>query len=156
MSRQGPVIILEACGCMIDHGIPYRCETHQLRGTMTEDDAKVEWVKGSDHSYPCGCYWFYGDLVACQTHSPFKKANEEQLTQEKKNIYTLAQRQAQQLLEMKCEFCGDVTTAMWLRAKCHSTAPLMAKLENNVLTLSCYIPECGREVVKFKVSEVIK
>lgn len=30
MTKQGPVIIMEKCGCMVDHGIPYRCPVHQL------------------------------------------------------------------------------------------------------------------------------
>lgn len=49
-----------------------------------------------------------------------------------------------------CEFCGDTTEAMFLQARCHPIAPLIAKIENGVLVLSCYVPECGREVARFK------
>jgi hypothetical protein len=29
-SKQGPVIIIEPCGCRVDHGIPTRCKQHEL------------------------------------------------------------------------------------------------------------------------------
>lgn len=29
-SKQGPTFIEEACGCRVDHGIPYRCEKHRF------------------------------------------------------------------------------------------------------------------------------
>lgn len=29
-TKQGPVIIIESCGCTVDHGIPYRCDLHKL------------------------------------------------------------------------------------------------------------------------------
>jgi hypothetical protein len=50
-----------------------------------------------------------------------------------------------------CEFCGDVTQAIFLLARCHPTAPLMAKKEGDVLILLCYIPECAREVARFNL-----
>lgn len=29
-NKQGPVIIIESCGCKVDHGVPYRCDLHKL------------------------------------------------------------------------------------------------------------------------------
>ncbi len=29
-NKQGPVLIIESCGCRVDHGIPTRCSMHQL------------------------------------------------------------------------------------------------------------------------------
>jgi hypothetical protein len=56
---------------------------------------------------------------------------------------------------MKCDLChdseGQPETLIILRSKCHTTAPLAARLEGNVLILSCYIPECNREVARFVV-----
>lgn len=48
-----------------------------------------------------------------------------------------------------CDLCGDATSQMFLRARCHPTAPLRAVLEDDVLTLRCYLPDCDREVVHF-------
>ena len=42
-----------------------------------------------------------------------------------------------------------------LHAKCHLTAPLSASLEGDVLTLRCYVPDCGRTVAKLRVAEII-
>lgn len=30
MSKPGPIVILERCGCCVDHGIPHRCELHPV------------------------------------------------------------------------------------------------------------------------------
>jgi len=54
---------------------------------------------------------------------------------------------------MKCEFCGD-QGPLHLHARCHMTAPLQATLEGDILTLSCYLPNCGRKIVRFKVLEI--
>ncbi len=50
-----------------------------------------------------------------------------------------------------CEFCDDVTAEMFLYARCHPTAPLMARKEGPILILSCYLPECAREVARFTI-----
>ena len=49
-----------------------------------------------------------------------------------------------------CELCGDWPSR--LSSKCHPTAPLKVEmLEGGILVLSCYVPECGREVARFWV-----
>lgn len=53
-----------------------------------------------------------------------------------------------------CDLCGDNRQPMHLHARCHLTAPLSATLENGVLTLRCYLPECRRVVARFNVSNV--
>lgn len=51
-----------------------------------------------------------------------------------------------------CEFCGDAdVTLLHLHARCHPTAPLRATLEGDLLTLFCYLPDCGREVAAFRI-----
>jgi hypothetical protein len=37
-SKQGPVIIIESCGCRVDRGIPTRCEQHAI-GRKPKPDA---------------------------------------------------------------------------------------------------------------------
>jgi hypothetical protein len=51
----------------------------------------------------------------------------------------------------RCDFCGDVTATMFLHARCHPTAPLLVRKDDDVLILSCYLPDCGREVARFRV-----
>lgn len=50
-----------------------------------------------------------------------------------------------------CEFCGD-TGPLVLVGRCHPTAPLRAVLDNGILTLRCYLPECDRVVARFQAS----
>ncbi len=50
----------------------------------------------------------------------------------------------------QCEFCGDQGPLL-LRARCHLTAPLAITLDGNTLIVSCYVPECGKEVARFQV-----
>jgi hypothetical protein len=52
-----------------------------------------------------------------------------------------------------CDLCGDVTAAMFLHARCHPTAPLIVRKEGRVLILSCYLPTCGREVVRLLLAD---
>lgn len=52
--------------------------------------------------------------------------------------------------EHECELCGDQGPLL-LRARCHWTAPLAAELDGDTLILRCYLPECGREVTRFKI-----
>jgi hypothetical protein len=52
-----------------------------------------------------------------------------------------------------CELCGDADGAIFLRARCHMTAPLMARKEGEWLILSCYVPSCGREVARLKLAD---
>lgn len=55
-----------------------------------------------------------------------------------------------------CDLCGDQETPKELRARCHMTAPLQASLVDGILTLRCYIPECSREVARFKVERLVE
>jgi len=57
--------------------------------------------------------------------------------------------------DLKCEFCGDVHDTMFLQPRCHPTAPLLARLDGHVLTLLCYLPDCGREVARLKVARIL-
>lgn len=51
-----------------------------------------------------------------------------------------------------CDLCGDNSGELFLRARCHPTAPLRAVKEGDVLTLRCYIPDCNRVVVRLKLA----
>ena len=53
-----------------------------------------------------------------------------------------------------CDLCGDADGALFLHARCHPTAPLRAQKEGDVLVLRCYVPDCGREVVRLKLAWV--
>lgn len=55
----------------------------------------------------------------------------------------------------ECDLCGDNEAPLVLHARCHFTAPLQATLEGNILTLSCYIPECARVVTRFEVARIV-
>ena len=52
-----------------------------------------------------------------------------------------------------CDLCGDVDEALFLHARCHPTAPLRLRKEGLVLIVSCYLPSCGREVVRLRLAE---
>lgn len=54
--------------------------------------------------------------------------------------------------DQRCELCDDVSATMFLRARCHPTAPLKVRKEGNILVLSCYLPECDREVVRLELA----
>jgi hypothetical protein len=56
------------------------------------------------------------------------------------------------MAEQGCDLCGDVTEAMFLRARCHPTAPLIVRKEGDTLILCCYLPECAREVARFQIA----
>lgn len=57
------------------------------------------------------------------------------------------------ILASGCDLCGDNSQPLLhLHASCHMTAPLRAELEDGVLTLYCYRPECNRVVAKFKLA----
>ncbi len=49
-----------------------------------------------------------------------------------------------------CDLCGD-QGPLFLHARCHLTAPLQVELDGEMMILRCYLPECGREVARFKV-----
>ena len=51
-----------------------------------------------------------------------------------------------------CTLCGDVDRALFLRARCHPSAPLRAIKEGDVLVLRCYVPDCDREVVRLDLA----
>jgi hypothetical protein len=49
-----------------------------------------------------------------------------------------------------CDLCGDFPVE--LGAKCHPTAPLRVEMtREDELVLYCYLPECNREVARFRV-----
>lgn len=50
-----------------------------------------------------------------------------------------------------CDLCGDNTGPMLLHARCHMTAPLQASIEDGILTLRCYLPNCRRVVTQMHV-----
>lgn len=57
-----------------------------------------------------------------------------------------------------CDLCSDnngIPEILYMHGRCHMTAPLQASIENGILTLSCYIPECRRVIAKFKVESQI-
>lgn len=54
-----------------------------------------------------------------------------------------------------CDLCEDNAGPVFVHQRCHMTAPLQASLENGVLTLSCYVPECRRIVVQMRVTEIV-
>lgn len=53
-----------------------------------------------------------------------------------------------------CSLCGDVDGRLFLRARCHPSAPLLVSKEDNVLILTCYLPDCGREVARLQLAEL--
>jgi hypothetical protein len=66
--------------------------------------------------------------------------------------------EAKPVNEPHCDLCGDRDRGpdvLQLRARCHLTAPLQATLEDGVLTLRCYLPECGRVVARLRVFETL-
>ncbi len=64
-------------------------------------------------------------------------------------------KRAKRIRGKPCDLCRDHNQreldAVYLRALCHLTAPLSVRLDGDVLTLSCYLPECGRRVAAFRV-----
>jgi hypothetical protein len=54
--------------------------------------------------------------------------------------------------EVGCSLCGDLDGALFLRARCHPSAPLRAIKEGDVLILRCYLPDCDREVVRLDLA----
>lgn len=58
-----------------------------------------------------------------------------------------------------CDLCHDdkgIPEVLFLHARCHMTAPLQVSMEGDVLIIRCYIPECSREVGRFKVVEQVQ
>lgn len=50
-----------------------------------------------------------------------------------------------------CDLCGDFPVE--LRGRCHPTAPLRIELhEDGVLVCYCYLPDCNREVARFRLA----
>ena len=52
-----------------------------------------------------------------------------------------------------CDLCDDADE-LRLFSQCHPGAPLRAERTSNSLQLSCYVPECGRQVASFPIAEV--
>lgn len=55
----------------------------------------------------------------------------------------------------KCDQCHErsgAPEAIYLHGRCHMAAPLWAKVEGGYLILSCYVPECRREVARFRIT----
>lgn len=57
-------------------------------------------------------------------------------------------------VEKKCELCESPLSpeSITKEGVCFFIPPLAAALKGDTLILSCYIPECGREIRKFKVT----
>lgn len=55
--------------------------------------------------------------------------------------------------DQRCELCDDVSASMFLRSRCHPTAPLKVRKEGRILILTCYLPECDREVVRLELAK---
>ena len=51
-----------------------------------------------------------------------------------------------------CDLCGDVPSTLFLQARCHPTAPLRVRKEGSTLILTCYVPECSREVARLQLA----
>lgn len=47
-NRQGPVLIIEPCGCRVDHGIPTRCNEHKLVGKRLNKKDLAAWDLAQD------------------------------------------------------------------------------------------------------------
>jgi hypothetical protein len=52
-----------------------------------------------------------------------------------------------------CDLCSDNKGPMFLHARCHMTAPLQASIEDGILTLRCYLPNCRRVVTQMPVMQ---
>lgn len=53
---------------------------------------------------------------------------------------------------MTCDLCSGQGELV-LRARCHLTAPLAVSREGDVLIIRCYLPDCKREVARFRVTD---
>lgn len=52
--------------------------------------------------------------------------------------------------KISCELCGDQGPLL-LQSRCHMTAPLRVTLEGDEMIMNCYLPDCNREVARFKI-----
>ena len=52
----------------------------------------------------------------------------------------------------KCDLCGDIPEEIFIHGKCHMSAPLQASIIGDEIILRCYLPECQRLIVKYKLS----
>ena len=48
---------------------------------------------------------------------------------------------------------ATLSTTLFLHSRCHPTAPLRAEKSGNLLTLRCYLPECGRVVARLQLQD---
>lgn len=55
-----------------------------------------------------------------------------------------------------CGSCEDIHAPrnLALHGRCHPGAPVKATWEKDQITLSCYIPECGKLIVRFAVEKI--
>jgi len=52
-----------------------------------------------------------------------------------------------------CELCSDWPVV--LSSRCHPTAPLrLEMIDEETLVAYCYLPQCNREVARFKIAKV--
>lgn len=56
----------------------------------------------------------------------------------------------------KCELCDGANESLVLHSRCHTFAPLRVERHSNELVLICYLPECGKEVGRFKIEESLE
>ena len=53
----------------------------------------------------------------------------------------------------RCDLCDDGKDGpLFLKSRCHSSAPLQARKEGLMLILSCYVPECQKEVARLPLA----
>lgn len=55
-----------------------------------------------------------------------------------------------------CELCGDFPKNMALVSRCHTFSPLRVEKHGDELVLYCFLPECNREVGRFKLAHEVQ
>jgi hypothetical protein len=55
-------------------------------------------------------------------------------------------------MNLKCDLCDDQGPLL-LASVCHLTAPLRVTIWDGFIILNCYVPECGREVARFRLAD---
>jgi len=69
MNKPGPVLIIEECGCKVDHGIPTRCAEHKLTRNLLQGDMMlgqymVTFREDADPDGTSGRYWIKNKLFS--------------------------------------------------------------------------------------------
>lgn len=93
---------------------------------------------------------FYGIHGGENEHSP---NGAELRLSDLRRLRDAVRDRLQPAADQRCELCDDVSASLFLRARCHPTAPLKVRKEGSILVLSCYLPECDREVVRLELAK---